>query len=579
MDSGFLDELGDIEDLIDVGESRRDREGIKLRVKRKKKLKEAAETVKESSELVSNDSAVGNNSEIPGCNKIFTKTWGCTHNSSDGEYMAGLLAAYGYSIVDDASAADLWLLNSCTVKSPAEDHFRNEVVKAQRQSKSIVVCGCVPQGAPRASYLKGVSMIGVQQIDRVVEVVEETLKGNTVRLLGSKKENGRKAGGASLLLPKIRRNPLIEIIPISTGCLNQCTYCKTKHARGELGSYTPQEIVARAVQAFEEGVVELWITSEDTGAYGRDIGTTLPELLERIVQVIPTGCMMRLGMTNPPYILDHLQEIAEILKHPRVYSFIHIPVQSGSDSVLQDMKREYTRAEFMRVVETLRAEVPGLTVATDIICGFPTETEEEFAETMSLCRKYLFPNLFINQFYPRPGTPAANMQRLPTQEVKDRSRKLTELFRSYTTYDHKVGEVQDVLVTDTAHDEQHYVGHNKYYEQVLVPKDDQFMGKIVRVNIVNTGKHYLQGEPLTECEPVRPTPITFRPRGEVTGVGNDVISSNGAVLKTLRSGSLTGVKPDFYNNTYYFYFAARVAVVCIVISLLWRLVISDNLTI
>lgn len=129
-------------------------------------------------------------------------------------------------------------------------------------------------------------------------------------MLGTKKDGDKKKqGGASLLLPKIRKNPLVEIIPINTGCLNQCTYCKTRHARGELGSYPPEEIVARAIQSFQEGVVEIWLTSEDTGAYGRDIGTSLPELLTRLVQVIPEGCMLRLGMTNPPYILEHLEVI------------------------------------------------------------------------------------------------------------------------------------------------------------------------------------------------------------------------------------------------------------------------------
>lgn len=112
-------------------------------------------------------------------------------------------------------------------------------------------------------------MIGVQQIDRIVEVVEETLKGNSVRFMGQKKESGKKLGGASLALPKIRRNPLIEIVAVNTGCLNQCTYCKTKHARGDLGSYPPEEIVERVKQAFEEGVCELWLTSEDTGTYGK----------------------------------------------------------------------------------------------------------------------------------------------------------------------------------------------------------------------------------------------------------------------------------------------------------------------
>ena len=122
-------------------------------------------------------------------------------------------------------------------------------------------------------------------------------------------ETKRKTGGASLSLPKVRRNPLVEIIAVNTGCLNACTYCKTKHARGELGSYPIEAIVERAVQSFEEGVVEIWLTSEDTGAYGRDIGVTLPDLLWELVKVIPDGCKLRLGMTNPPYIMDHLDEI------------------------------------------------------------------------------------------------------------------------------------------------------------------------------------------------------------------------------------------------------------------------------
>ena len=341
-------------------------------------------------------------------------------------------------------------------------------------------------------------MIGVQQIDRVVEVVEETLKGNTVRFLGQKKESGKKIGGAALDLPKVRRNPLIEIIAINTGCLNQCTYCKTKHARGELGSYPPEQIVERAKQAFEEGVCELWLTSEDTGAYGKDIGTSLPELLWKLVEVIPENCMMRIGMTNPPYILEHLEEISKILRHSRVYSFLHVPVQSGSDQVLSDMKREYTRSDFEHVVDFLGSKVPGVTIATDIICGFPTETDLDFNETMTLCEKYKFPSLFINQFFPRPGTPAARLTKVPAQEVKKRTKRLSEFFQSYEPYGHKVGSVQKVLVTEISHDKKHYVAHNKFYEQVLVPMKKEYMGKMVTVQIVSASKHSMKGEPLDE---------------------------------------------------------------------------------
>jgi len=437
---------------------------------------------------------------IPGTQNIYLKTWGCSHNSSDSEYMAGQLASYGYNLTNSRDDADLWLLNSCTVKNPSEDTFRNEIKSGLDQGKHVVVAGCVPQGAPKSEYIEGLSVIGVQQIDRVVEVVEETLKGNTVRLLKPKKTGGKRVAGPDLALPKIRRNPLIEIIPINSGCLNQCTYCKTKHARGDLASYSVEEIVARAKQAFDEGVCEIWLTSEDTGTYGRDIGSSLPELLWKLVEVIPEGCMLRIGMTNPPYILEHLEEMAKVLSHPRCYAFLHVPVQSGSDSVLGDMKREYCRKDFEHVVDFLREKVPGITIATDIICGFPGETEADFEETMTLCDQYKFPSLFINQFFPRPGTPAAKMPRIPANLVKTRTKRLTDLFYSYEPYTNRVGEEYTVLVTEISTDKKHYVAHNKFYEQVLLPMEKDLLGKSVEVKITSASKFSMMGDILDKSE-------------------------------------------------------------------------------
>lgn len=486
-----IEDMGVLGELVNTGENRVNaKRQILPKVRRKNK----------NSVLNRNgiqDETGSQKSIIPGTQNIYIKTWGCTHNNSDGEYMAGQLAAFGYNIIEDKSKADLWLLNSCTVKTPAEDHFRNEIHRAQESGKYVVVAGCIPQAQPKLAYIQGLSVIGVQQIDRVTEVVEETLKGHSVRLMNQKKgKDGKKAGGAKLNLPKIRKNPLIEIIAINTGCLNQCTYCKTKHARGDLGSYPPDEIVARAITAFSEGVVEIWLTSEDTGAYGRDIGVSLPELLWKLVDVIPDGCMLRVGMTNPPYILEHLEAMGEILANPRVYAFLHVPVQSGSDAVLTDMRREYCREDFCQVVNVLRGRLPGVTIATDVICGFPTETETDFDETLSLIDEFRFPSLFINQFFPRPGTLAAKMERVHPQEVKRRTKAVSELFNSYRTYDHKLGERQDVLVTEVSHDKLHYVGHNKYYEQVLVPMEKRYLGKMVTVAIYETGKHFLKGRPL-----------------------------------------------------------------------------------
>ncbi|XP_072250734.1 threonylcarbamoyladenosine tRNA methylthiotransferase [Leuresthes tenuis] len=504
--------IEDIEDMVSSSdptphERQSARKSILPRSRKKKEL--------QSDEELQADSL------IPGTQKIWMRTWGCSHNNSDGEYMAGQLAASGYKMTDDPTEADVWLLNSCTVKNPAEDHFRNSIKKAQDQQKKVVVAGCVPQAQPRMDYLKGLSIIGVQQIDRVVEVVDEAVKGHSVRLLGQKKDGRRRLGGARLDLPKIRKNPLIEIISINTGCLNACTYCKTKHARGDLASYPVEELVERAGQSFQEGVCEIWLTSEDTGAYGRDIGTDLPTLLWRLVEEIPEGAMLRLGMTNPPYILEHLEEMAKILNHPRVYAFLHVPVQSASDSVLMDMKREYCIDDFKRVVDFLKERVPGVTIATDIICGFPGETEEDFQETVELVKCYRFPSLFINQFYPRPGTPAAKMEQVPAHVKKQRTKELSQLFHSYNPYDHKVGERQRVLVTEESFDAQYYVAHNKFYEQVLVPKRVEFKGKMIEVDIYEAGKHFLKGQPVEDSKPFTPSIAAPLQKGEVSGLMQD----------------------------------------------------------
>lgn len=396
------------------------------------------------------------------------------------------------------------LLNSCTVKDPSQAAFMHLALKGKSQGKAVVVAGCVPQADRHLKGLEDVSIVGIQQVDRVVEVVEETLKGHAVRLLSKHRL-------PELDLPKIRKNPMVEIIPLSTGCLGACTYCKTRHARGKLGSYSPSAIVSRAQSVIDEGVTELWLSSEDTGAYGIDIGSDLPTLLRRVVEVMPSGVMMRVGMTNPPYILEHLDAVAEILNHDNVYAFLHVPVQSGSDDVLLGMNREYTVADFCRVADVLLEKVPGLTLATDIICGFPGETEEHFDETMALVEKYRFHIMNISQFYPRPGTPAAKMKRVPTQVVKNRSRRLTKFFESLDPYSNLVGSIQKVWInTEQSDDKRFTVGHTKNYTKVLLPRDDALIGCTAEVHIVSSARFHVNGEVVSRSEPATPAAAAIR---------------------------------------------------------------------
>ncbi|KAK8974487.1 hypothetical protein V6N11_063109 [Hibiscus sabdariffa] len=262
-----------------------------------------------------------------------------------------------------------------------------------------------------------------------VEVVEETLKRHEVRLLNRKTL-------PALDLPKVKKNKFVEILPINVGCLGACTYCKTKHARGHLGSYIVDSLLKRVKTVKADGVKEIWLSSEDTGAYGREIGVNLPILLNAIVAELPPdgSTMLRIGMTNPPFVLEHMKEVTTVLHHPCVYSFLHVPVQYGSDGVLTAMNRKYTVSEFRTVVYTLTELVPGMQIATDIICGFPVETDEDFAQTVNLIKEYKFPQVHISQFYPRRGTPAARTKKVPSTTVKNRSREITSVFEAFMPY-------------------------------------------------------------------------------------------------------------------------------------------------
>ncbi|XP_021288193.1 threonylcarbamoyladenosine tRNA methylthiotransferase [Herrania umbratica] len=427
--------------------------------------------------------------KIPGTQTIYIKTFGCSHNQSDSEYMAGQLSAFGYAISDNPEEGDLWLINTCTVKSPSQSAMNTLITKCKSAKKPLVVAGCVPQGSRDLKELEGVSIVGVQQIDRVVEVVEETLKGHEVRLMNRKTL-------PALDLPKVRKNKFVEILPINVGCLGACTYCKTKHARGHLGSYTIDSLVGRVKTVIADGVKEIWLSSEDTGAYGRDIGVNLPILLNAIVAELPSdgNTMLRIGMTNPPFILEHLKEIGNVLRHPCVYSFLHVPVQSGSDAILTAMNREYTVTEFRTVVDTLTELVPEMQIATDIICGFPGETDEDFAQTVNLIKEYKFPQVHISQFYPRPGTPAARMKKVPSTIVKNRSRELTSVFEAFTPYNGMEGRVERIWITEIAADGIHLVGHTKGYVQVLVIAPESMLGTSAIVKITSVGRWSVFGE-------------------------------------------------------------------------------------
>lgn len=258
------------------------------------------------------------------------------------------------------------------------------------------------------------------------------------------------------------------------------------------------------LKACDEGVTEIWLTSEDTGAYGRDIGTNIVELMVLLIKNLPLDKVLRVGMTNPPYILEHLDAMCKIMSHPQVFTILHIPVQAGSDSVLERMNREYTVAEFSKVCDALLANVPDMNISTDIICGFPGETDEEFEGTLSLMRKYKFPVVNISQFYPRPGTVAARMVQCNTKDKKNRSRAVTALFEGYKNMLMMKDRTERVYISEretNKHNGDCLIGHTKNYSKVILPYKDGLIGKSVMVKITDCQTWHVTGDIVDENPP------------------------------------------------------------------------------
>uniref|UniRef100_A0A8C9GM29 tRNA-t(6)A37 methylthiotransferase n=1 Tax=Piliocolobus tephrosceles TaxID=591936 RepID=A0A8C9GM29_9PRIM len=435
-------------------------------------------------------------------NEKNTSSCSCSHNSTNTNKNSLTCCSNNNDICNQEPYVQIEKNKNDTNEHYTNEHYnngtiendkktiRNGIEKTTTKKKKdikIIVCGCVPQAEQNMDIFENVSLVGVNNIDKIVEVVEYVINGYNVKYLKQSKKM------TSLNFPKIRKNKFIEIININNGCLGNCTYCKTKFARGDLASYQINEIIERIQYVCaQENIKEIWMTSEDTGAYGIDINTNIIKLLQKVLSEIEhTDVMIRLGMTNPPYILKHIKDMCNLLKHKNMYEFIHIPVQSGSNNVLKNMNREYVIEDFIYLIDNLRKNIPNITISTDIICGFPYETEEDHNQTINLLKKYEFPILNISQFYPRRGTVAYNMKKINTKIVKLRSRDVTETFLSYNNnYNFLNGTTQKILFTEVSSKSDHIIGHTKQYVKVLLQnkanENIHLLGTCVNCKIVST---------------------------------------------------------------------------------------------
>jgi threonylcarbamoyladenosine tRNA methylthiotransferase CDKAL1 len=386
---------------------------------------------------------------------IYLETYGCTMNQADSEIIKALLQD---QLTDNINQADLIIINSCGVKGPTEHKIRKRIREIKDMGTPLIVAGCLPKISDIDTNVVGTNVYDI------TEAVKHVKNGDSVNIITNEKQN-------KLVYPRCGYT-VKGIIPISEGCLGSCTYCAARLARGSLYSYPMVSVVKTAEHFIENGCKELQITSQDTGCYGIDIKERLPVLLENVAS-IPGKFKIRVGMMNPNHTLDIIDELIKVYHHKKIYTFLHVPIQSGNNEILKKMNRKYTVDEFIYICNQFRNKFPDICVWTDIIVGFPTETDEQFYDTLKLVKKITPDKINVTRFSPRPGTKAATMPQIPGWIKKERSRALHKLRMDISLKINKkyIGNSYEVLITKKGSVDNTMVGRTFNYKPVVCHGD------------------------------------------------------------------------------------------------------------
>ncbi len=436
--------------------------------------------------------------------KYYIETYGCQMNMNDSEKLAGILNAAGFSPADDKEEADLLLFNTCCVRDHAEKRvFGNIGALKQRKEEQphflIGVCGCMMQQESVAKKLYKrypfVDLIfGTHQMHELPNMLQRVMSGERV-LFNAEPDNSVVEG-----LPAFRAPGVSTSVSIMFGCNNFCSYCIVPYVRGRERSREPERIIAEITDLARAGYSEITLLGQNVNSYGKDIHMTFPELLRAAADVEGIR-RIRFMTSHPkdvsPALIGAMADLEKVCHH------IHLPVQSGSDRILHLMNRGYTRRQYLDLVAQLRREVPDIEITTDIIVGFPGETEADFSDTLDLVKQADFSAAFTFMYSPRPGTRAAVMpDQLPQSEKKKRLLALNELQAKQTKKNNEkyIGHVGDVLVEgcDTRGSETLAYGKYQNFKMVYFPGDSDMIGQYLRVGVKKTQKNSLIGEIIHE---------------------------------------------------------------------------------
>lgn len=421
--------------------------------------------------------------------KVYLETHGCTFNQADGEIMATTLEEQ-HELVDNIEDADVVILNTCYVKLPTEQKMITKInkIKTDFPDKKLIVGGCMVEVDPaRLNKFAGDDCwIGPHKLDKINEVVYKAIKGEIVHEYG--KTSLVKAG-----IKNKNFDSLTHILQICEGCDGSCTFCCTKLARGFLISYPIDVIVDEAKTAISNGCKELQVTAQDSACFGSDSGESFAELLNRLAD-IEGDFRIRVGMMHPKSLKGQLYEVIEAFKNnEKIYNFVHIPIQTGSSKVLEEMNRLHTLEEYKTMINEFRKQIPDLSIATDIIIGYPTETDDDFQKTLDLLYDIKPDIIHISKYMHRPGAKSSSLKEIDHKTMKERSHRVNKVKTDVMLENNKKyeGSIQKILVTGEG-SSGGYVGYTNSYKNVIVENVD--IGSFVDVKIIEGKRTYLLAE-------------------------------------------------------------------------------------
>ena len=443
---------------------------------------------------------------------VFIKTYGCQMNERDSEAVAAQLVAKGYSLAPSEAAADVVLLNTCSVRDNAEQKaiskMENLAGQFRKQRPGVILgfLGCMAQsrGKELIDQLPDVDLVvGTQKFHRVADYVDDLLAGRRTKVVDIEEERGSEATiKEHLLNGTAKSKPVTAFVSIMQGCNQYCTFCIVPYTRGQERSRTIVDIVAECRELVARGVKEITLLGQIVTSFGkRDIpehGGQSPfvQLLDAVHAV---EGLERIRFTSPHPKGYGPDLVAAYARLPKLVESAHLPVQSGSDRMLKLMHRGYTRARFLEIIRQLRAVNPEMGITTDIIVGFPGETEADFAETLSLAREVGFDNAFVFKYSPRRDTPAAAMpDQLPEELIEARHAQLLALINETAEAKHKVceGRVLQILVEGPSRkNAARLEGRTRSNKIVIFDGSERHIGQVMDVRIVRAAPFTLYGDP------------------------------------------------------------------------------------